>query len=316
MFRFIMVLVKFLKRVVRNIPKILLITSSGIQWVFANQNSKILSIQGNIKSPTAPVRAILLWAKKCEFSVEDENLVKSLNEGFEGDLVLIINCDCKNHVAAKMPADWVQYVTIVRENVGYDWGGYRDFFLAIDSTARQYVTMLNNSVIAIAPISRFIEKQESLAVEIKGITGAVESGHPVQHLQSFSLTFSEKALSGPIINWITATRNVSNKFAMVYFREIRLWGIAKKYELPIEGLITNVGLRQYAKSNLHIIEEYQNSMTYKKVISALEARSLNPTHHLWRFLIELGFPFIKRELINHNPARLPDIDDYIEKLKP
>jgi lipopolysaccharide biosynthesis protein len=35
-------------------------------------------------------------------------------------------------------------------------------------------------------------------------------------------------------------------------------------------------------------------------------RPLNPTHYFWKYLIaELGFPFIKRELLEKNPVGIP-----------
>jgi hypothetical protein len=42
---------------------------------------------------------------------------------------------------------------------------------------------------------------------------------------------------------------------------------------------------------------------------AVDRYPLNPTHHLWRVLIErFGFPFLKTELVQRNPERLPGVD--------
>ena len=34
---------------------------------------------------------------------------------------------------------------------------------------------------------------------------------------------------------------------------------------------------------------------------------LNPTHFLWGTLIAMGCPFLKRELLRDNPARIPGV---------
>ncbi len=42
---------------------------------------------------------------------------------------------------------------------------------------------------------------------------------------------------------------------------------------------------------------------------AVDRYPLNPTHHLWRVLIDrFGFPFLKTELVRRNPGRLPGVD--------
>ena len=37
---------------------------------------------------------------------------------------------------------------------------------------------------------------------------------------------------------------------------------------------------------------------------------MNPTGELWRQLLLAGFPFIKRELLRSNPARVADLADW------
>jgi hypothetical protein len=45
--------------------------------------------------------------------------------------------------------------------------------------------------------------------------------------------------------------------------------------------------------------------------SLLLSQPLNPTHHFWHALVrQLGFPFLKTELIRRNPGRLPGIEGW------
>ena len=40
------------------------------------------------------------------------------------------------------------------------------------------------------------------------------------------------------------------------------------------------------------------------------AMPMNPTAEFWRQLLVAGFPFIKRELLRNNPARVADLADW------
>lgn len=262
---------------------------------------------GGLPQNSKPIRAILLWSENCDFPITDRNLVRWAAQDFAGDVVLIINCDCLEHLDEIMPAEFLLHTVIIRKNIGYDWGGYRDLFLISETSSRPFVTILNNSVIPLFPFSAFLAEQEETAVEINGVVGAIESANPTRHLQSFCLTFSNVALNSKVIDWVKSTKNVSEKWAMVYFREIQLWRIVERNHISIRAILTNSQVRSFAKNNFDLVGEYRDSATYKLISKDLPSGSLNPTHHLWRFLLALGFPFIKKELVRVNPAKLPDL---------
>jgi hypothetical protein len=306
---------KLVKKIITRLQIGLVLALSAAKWRLVSNNSKIVNANVPDLRENIPLRAILLWAEKCNFSNNDINLVRWASQGYLGSVVLIVNCDCKKYSIQHLPTLFKEYPILIRRNVGYDWGGYRDFISYFDMTMRPYITLLNNSVIPLGPFSLFLEKQEELAMRVNGIAGAVESANPIYHLQSFSLTFSNFALLTPLTDWLKSTKNISSKWAMVYFREIRMAQIATRYDLPMIGVITNRSLREFAKENLQILENHKDSNIYQQIQSRIYSGSLNPTHHLWRFLIELGFPFIKKELLFSNPCNMPDIylaSKYIE----
>jgi hypothetical protein len=43
--------------------------------------------------------------------------------------------------------------------------------------------------------------------------------------------------------------------------------------------------------------------------------AMNPTSDLWRQLLLSGFPFIKRELLRENPAKVEDVGDWAEVVR-
>jgi hypothetical protein len=45
----------------------------------------------------------------------------------------------------------------------------------------------------------------------------------------------------------------------------------------------------------------------------METYPLNPSHHLWRVLIEcMDFPYLKTELVRRNPGNLPGVDGWAQ----
>jgi hypothetical protein len=278
------------------------------KWLFSNNDSQIIRVIGPIPLPNEPIRAILLWSENCEFSQADAELIRWAKREFIGSLVLIINCDCEKHDDTGMPEEFTNQTLLLRKNIGYDWCGYRDLIMYFGMEKRPFLTLLNNSVIPVTQNPAFLSEQEDLALGINGISGAVESKSPRRHLQSFSLTFSNAALRSPVVEWIRHTKNVSNKWAMVYFREVRLWGISVRLKLPIQAVLSDQDIRLFAKNNFQITSHFGNTAEYQNISDRIiRGKSLNPTHHLWRFLLALKFPFIKKELVLRNPARMPDV---------
>jgi hypothetical protein len=68
-------------------------------------------------------------------------------------------------------------------------------------------------------------------------------------------------------------------------------------------------LRSYALKNwFAVLKEFSNVKEYQIIFKLLnENLSINPTHALWRFLIDLNFLIIKRELLYVNPLNIPDV---------
>ena len=284
----------------------ILLLDSGMKWIFADNASQLRQTIGEIPEKSRPVRAILLWSKGCIFSKSDKNLVSWASQNFDGNIVLVINCDCQACTQENLPKEFLGHTILIRKNIGYDWGGYRDLLLSVGTSDRPFITIMNNSIVPLFPYSAFLDRQERLAMEIKGLTGAVESATPIRHLQSFCMTFSNQALNSGITEWLKGTKNVSSKWAMVYFREIQLCRIAKHNSIEWRALLSNDVIRRFSKNNFDIVSDYKDSHVYQMVCKNLNTGRLNPSHHLWRFLLELGFPFIKKELLRDNPANLPD----------
>jgi hypothetical protein len=54
-----------------------------------------------------------------------------------------------------------------------------------------------------------------------------------------------------------------------------------------------------------------NRASAEATIVALNRWPVNPTHHFWRVLAtRFGFPFLKTELIRHNPSGLPAVTEW------
>jgi hypothetical protein len=298
---------EMIAKFVRRFQISVLLIYCGLNWMFTDNSSQVIRTIGKHLPDSKPLRVILLWSKNCEFPKSDRNLVNWASQDFDGEIVVIINCDCLEHLIEKLPEDFLVHTVLIRKNIGYDWGGYRDLLLNIETSHRPFVTFLNNSVIPLFPFSTFLKEQEDLAQEINGIAGAIESASPTKHIQSFCFTFSNSALNSAVADWLKNTKNVSQKWAMVYFREIRLQKVSGQKKIECQSLLSDRRIRSFAQRNFDLLEEHKDHAIYARIWENLFYGRLNPSHHLWRFLLELGFPFIKKELVLTNPAKLPDL---------
>lgn len=253
-------------------------------------------------------RAVIVWAKECKFRNTDLFLVQHIFSNFDGQKIIVVNCDCEK-LDWHFPAEWFAFTLFVRRNLGYDWGAYRFILNQLQHSLPSSVTIINNSVIALSGESKWISKQETLATSIKGIAGAVESNFPKRHNQSFSLTFTKDSLEKGILKWIQGMPTLNRKASVVRYYEIGLSLQCKKLGVPTQSLISDAHLRRFALENWQkVLAGMSESEFYKKVLVLLSRDlSMNPTHHLWRFVVSSGLPLAKKSLLEANPLNVPDI---------
>jgi len=220
---------------------------------------------------------------------------------------------------------------IIRKNQGYDFGAWRDAieFLALPRAETQELILANDSLFGpIRPLASMLEKLDYAQADIWGLT---ESWQYRYHLQSFFLAFGRTALNSAVFGkfW-DSVRPVPVKSFIVRAYEIGITQAMTKGGLrcaavwPYQSLVSLVTRDEVEK--LIPIEEDDfgklDPVHITRKLHVLRLRDavarripLNPSADLWRQLLLLEFPFIKRELLRDNPTRVEDVHDWIQVVR-
>ncbi|MFN9622610.1 MAG: rhamnan synthesis F family protein [Cyanobacteriota bacterium] len=165
---------------------------------------------------------------------------------------------------------------IVRKNSGYDFGCWSHVIRENYQTFKDYNGLLlcNDSVFG--PLtdlgSIFDQLDLRSGTDFWGLTASIT---PMWHLQSYFILYSKRIVESAIFQ--------------EHWHEIGIheskFNIIMAYEVGWSDLLVRSGFRG-------------------KSLFETETGAQNPTHSSWDRLIDLGFPFIKKELIRDNPLRM------------
>lgn len=193
---------------------------------------------------------------------------------------------------------------ILRENIGYDFGSYKtgiQFILANFNNIKQ-ITICNDSIFG--PIFELNSIYEnSLNYDIYGLTDSIDHNY---HLQSYFIIFNVNALTSNSFSkfWNNVelldqkTPNFKQKIILDYEVGSSQFFMKEKLNLGCE-----FGLNRLIQ---HALKSFTSLVNQARFTPGLKVSDFNygnnPTHQYWKPLIELGFPFIKRELLTLNPT--------------
>ncbi len=285
------------RRVLGLISLLTLRKEKAVQSVFGNLNDRIIG-----------VRVFLLWEKGCQFSASDLMFVSEYFKDPEIGSCLVVNCECldfSSHISLLQ----ISQLVVVRKNIGYDWGGYRDAVMLPEIITAKFVTVMNNSILVDSSRIEWVRQQELLALKCNGVSGLVESAYPIPHLQSFSITFSQYSLITGLEKWIRNIKYSNNKYYVVRRYEIGLSKEITRLNIDKVALLPYETFFPWALENWDtVLGKHAQHPAYKKIYQLLENNlSINPSHALWRFIQSKEIKITKKELFRKNPLRLPDV---------
>ena len=259
-------------------------------------------------------RIILMYAKKCEFSEFDLDLVNVIFRNFEGHKSIIVNCNCEKTTEFHKLGIDVEY-QLVKPNWGYDFDGYAEIINRFSKCEFSILTFLNNSVISLDNDNNWLTKMEDAALNTNGIIGLVESISPRKHFQSFAFTIARAALTEPLIHWFSRIKPLKRKQAIVQFYELGLARIIQKQKITCNYVFRFEDVQRISREDWsNKLGVYADTQIYQTIYNRTSERlGVNPSHHHWRFLLDSGVPLIKRELVSSNPEDLPDIYDVLHQ---
>jgi hypothetical protein len=196
---------------------------------------------------------------------------------------------------------------IHRHNVGLDFGAWRDALTLIENiTGLERLVIVNDSVFGpLQDIGTTLERCDFAAADVWGMTDSYDVRY---HLQSYFMIFGPAALASDCFrNFWQGVRYVGHKRSVVLLHEVGLSqallksGLRVKALFPYSQLVDAVlGQAIAGRPDGHPLGANFFDMLLQNVNAGVP---LNPTHYFWEYLITtLGFPFLKRELIERNPV--------------
>jgi lipopolysaccharide biosynthesis protein len=213
-------------------------------------------------------------------------------EGYR--IVLVVNSGTYNRMVdpGKTPA----FIQIVRENIGFDFGGWAHAARLIGGLDLVHsVTFTNDSVVG--PLSdqnsiKLRDRIEQIGADAVFMT---ECREVQKHFQSYFFVLNAQALAKGALKIMQAIPYLSDKERVILDQELPL-----SSRLEALGVSTKVAFP----------------------CPLADALSKNPTIHFWRTLIDAGFPFLKISLVTAGSVPIDSAElmevlgaEWIEPLK-
>jgi hypothetical protein len=226
------------------------------------------------------------------------------------DLVFVSN-------AAPPARDWEAVgeravLRIARDNIGRDFGGWRDALaIALDRLDPPRELLLANDSV-LGPVRPLAPVITALRGGGEGLFGLTESRGGGAHLQSYVLLARGAGVVADLGAHLAAFRPTRSKWRLVQQGEIAL---ARRMLERGHRVAALFGYDRIA-AGLTAADLAALGPRYAEA-GALQRYPLNPTHHLWRVLVErFGFPFLKTELLLRNPNAIPGVAAWREVVDP
>lgn len=231
--------------------------------------------------------------------------------GYGFELIFVSNSDELDPADVARLQD-ISALIVERENVGYDFGAWKDGIALIpDLASVNRLLLVNDSVYG--PFHNIEASLDRMAAEDADIWGMTDGWDFGFHLQSYFILFHAAALRSPAFaEFWSRVRYIQSKFEVVRRYEIGLTKAMGRGRLRCRALFP---YRDCARAlvqsvveggvleKLDPVRQSFVQLVYKTIDAG---RPLNATHFFWDYLIaKKQFPFIKRELLQRNPAAIP-----------
>ena len=253
-----------------------------------------------IKQISGSVALFVHWSTDDKVSAADQNLINALEDVF--DFVLVV----KNLNSNKKRQDSIVGVNdktlhLGRQNIGYDFGGYVAGMnhLANQKQLLNEILILNNSVFLAAPNLR--ETIDKVRCAGSNVTAMTNSSEIKDHLQSYFIHFDASCLvTDGFWEYWEKVETYDAKSLTVQNLELGLAAKMNELGLSCGSLFKYSDITKFALSPIGLSQTaaYRNDPGFIHALnSARDANPLNPTHYFWFWLRELGYPFLKKDLL-------------------
>jgi hypothetical protein len=249
------------------------IQSSG-PTVFDEISSAVRVEKDNANLNSSRIAVVAQWSKDNVLSISTNQLISQLIDcGYE---VVLVSA-CESPEALVLENDILERITILRKpNVGYDFGSWSIGLLTFPEISKaNEVLLLNDSNSGpFGTISELLEKMKNSPYDITGITDSLQHRY---HIQSFMMHFKNNSLNHKaMVTFWQNIRSQNDKFDVVL-----------AYELGLTSRAQGNGLLVGAIYPWNLLVDYWENASVKA----------------WQRLLDLGYPFIKREVARSLTAK-------------
>ena len=247
------------------------------------------------------------WSKSDRISKHDQNLIHCLASEFDQVLVVCNRNGTGNRNQPSIDNTDSKVQVIERVNEGYDFGGYQDGMLLIRefSDAFSEVLLINNSIFVLkSSLTELIQEVRDSDFDVTSITSSSEETF---HLQSYFLHFKKRTLSDSgLWDWFFKLETNSNKRATVTSLEIPFSTEMNALGFTCGAIWNSQQLENlmYSAAGSNLLTEFRRQTGWIfSMRSFFSGEPLNPMHYMWPHLLELGCPFIKKDLVRGKVIR-------------
>jgi lipopolysaccharide biosynthesis protein len=222
------------------------------------------------------------------------------NTGFE--IILVSTSGIKKEEYVKLEKLISTYIH--KENLGYDFGSWiAGYNYLKNKFIPSELILTNDSVYGpFSDLNKIFTEMEKRKLDFWGLTDSYEVKY---HIQSYFLWISGNVLQSEIWKkWV-------NSF--YYYNSAFKTSIVHKYEIGISRLIMQRGFK--VGVYIDYFDLLKNVPEQEFFNRGIESTFKNPTLNLWDILIlEKGFPYLKRNLINSQRISSYQRNTWIQKL--
>lgn len=286
--------------------------------LFGQKKSILFSEQGDLRDPAG--RSVALYIHYSPTGIISEMVQRQLEAynslGF--GVVFISNAPVR-HSSSWRAARQRAALLVHRRNFGHDFGAWKDLLPLVLRCwpAADEILLVNDS--CLGPVRPLDGTLAAMRAGGDGVFGMQESLQGGTHLQSWFILARGTSAITDIAGFLSRMRLSVSKWKTIQRGELSLSREMLKRGHRVRAVHSYSGLVAAALADpvqcadlmtMLLDGTALESETAKR--EALEklvlSRPLNPTHHLWRVLLQSPYcSFIKTELIHKNPGNVPHV---------
>ena len=258
------------------------------------------------------------WSKNDVISNHDQELINSLALEFD-QVIVICNLNKKKSFTKNNQHNFGKNVNLInRVNSGYDFGAYQAGLAILKPLASSIdeILLMNNSVYRVHDsLNPLMTSVRHSGFDVTAITNSREKG---LHLQSYFLHLKKTVLSkNEFWNWFEDFEVSDSRFVTIDKLEIPFAHIIESFGLSSGALwdFDNLFNFYFSSSASSLLLEFRSEWGwFVGSKEFLAGKMLNPTHYMWPHLLELGCPFLKKDLFRNKDLYL-GIDNWENYVK-